>query len=95
MHHVLLKAGYSVNQVVAIMAGFSLFFGVIAIAAERNGVPEAVMFFSFLVLWGAYVAGLKHPKVLQAIARRLVAPCPDRAGSGHVSAAAGGDAKRD
>lgn len=95
MHHVLLKAGYSVNQVVAIMAGFSLLFGVIAIAAERNGVPEAVMFFSFLMLWGAYVAGLKHPKVLQAIARRLVAPCPDRAGSGHVSAAAGGAAKRD
>lgn len=81
MHHVLLNAGYSVNQVVAIMAGFSLLCGVVAIAAERSGVPGVVMFVSFLGLWGAYVAGLRHPKVLQAVARRLVAPPADRAGS--------------
>lgn len=81
MHHVLLKAGYPVNQVVAIMAGFSLLFGVVGIAAERNGVPEAVMFVIFLGLWAAYAAGLKHPTVLQAMARRLVPPPAVRAGS--------------
>lgn len=74
MHHVLLKAGYTVNQVVVIMAGFSLLCGVVAIAAERSGVPEAFMFVSFLVLWGAYVAGLKHPEAVQDFARRLVPP---------------------
>jgi UDP-GlcNAc:undecaprenyl-phosphate/decaprenyl-phosphate GlcNAc-1-phosphate transferase len=82
MHHVLLKAGYSVNQVVAIMAGFSMFYGVIGIAAERNGVPEVVMFVAFLGLWGAYVVGLKKPKVLQGVARRFVQPLSARSGSG-------------
>lgn len=91
MHHLLLKAGYSVNQVVAIMAGFSLLFGVIAIAAERNGVPEAVMFVTFLGFWAAYVAGLKYPKVLQALVRYLVPPLAVRAGSG----ASAGAAKKD
>lgn len=91
MHHVLLKAGYSVNQVVAIMAGCSLLFGVFAIAAERNGVPEVVMFVVFLVLWGAYVAGLKHPRVLQDMAHCLVPPPAGRAGS----AASPGAAKKD
>lgn len=82
MHHVLLKAGYSVNQVVAIMAGFSLLYGVIGIAAERNGVPEVAMFVTFLGLWGAYVVGLKNPKGLQAIARRLIPPLATRSSSG-------------
>ncbi|NJD34709.1 MAG: undecaprenyl/decaprenyl-phosphate alpha-N-acetylglucosaminyl 1-phosphate transferase [Betaproteobacteria bacterium] len=91
MHHLLLMAGYSVNQVVAIMAGFSLFFGVVAIAAEHNGVPEAVMFVTFLGLWGAYVAGLKHPKVMQAMARCIVPPLAGRASS----AASAGAAKKD
>lgn len=82
MHHVLLKAGYSVNQVVAIMAGFSLLYGVIGIAAERNGVPEGVMFLAFLGLWGGYIAALRKPQRLQAIARRLVTPLSPRSGSG-------------
>ena len=68
------------NQVVAIMAGFSLLYGVIGIAAERNGVPEVVMFVTFPGLWGAYVAGLKHPKDLQAIVRRLIPPAATRSG---------------
>lgn len=82
MHHILLKAGYSVNQVVALMAGFSMIYGVIGIAAERNGVPQVVMFIAFLGLWGAYVAGLKYPRRLQGIARRLVPPRSARSGSG-------------
>ncbi|MDK9704397.1 MAG: undecaprenyl/decaprenyl-phosphate alpha-N-acetylglucosaminyl 1-phosphate transferase [Sulfuritalea sp.] len=74
MHHVLLKAGYSVNQVVAIMAGCSLIYGVIGITAERSGVPEAAMLVAFLVLWGLYVVALKHPVRLQATAKRLIPP---------------------
>lgn len=81
MHHVLLKAGYSVNQVVAIMAGFSFAYGVIAIAAERSGVPEVAMFVAFLGLWGLYVLGLKHPERLQVIAKRLISPLSSRSGS--------------
>jgi len=74
MHHVLLKAGYSVNQVVGIMAGCSAIYGVIGIVAERNGVPELAMFIAFLVLWSLYVAALKHPVRLQATAKRLIRP---------------------
>jgi UDP-GlcNAc:undecaprenyl-phosphate GlcNAc-1-phosphate transferase len=82
MHHVLLKAGYPVNQVVLIMAGFSFLYGAIGIAAERNGIPEVAMFVVFLGLWAAYVVGLKHPQGLQAIARRLIPPLSARPDSG-------------
>ena len=69
------------NQVAAIMAGFLLLYGVTDIAAERNGVPEVVMFMAFLGVWGAYVAGLKHPKARQAIAMRLIEPLAARSSS--------------
>jgi len=81
MHHVLLQAGYTVNQVVAIMSGFSFLCGALGIAAERSGVPEAAMFVVFLGLWGAYVVGLKNPAGLQAIVRRLITPLSSRSGS--------------
>jgi UDP-GlcNAc:undecaprenyl-phosphate GlcNAc-1-phosphate transferase len=81
MHHVLLHAGYSVNQVVGIMAALSLFFGVIGIGAELHGVPQSLMFPAFLVLWAAYVLALKHPAVMQSVARRVLSPYAQRAGS--------------
>jgi undecaprenyl-phosphate alpha-N-acetylglucosaminyl 1-phosphatetransferase len=74
MHHVLLQAGYTVNQVVAIMAGCSFVYGMIGIAAERSGAPEAAMLIAFLALWGLYVVALKHPERLQATAKRLIPP---------------------
>lgn len=52
MHHVLLHAGYSVNQVVAIMGGLSIVFGVVGIIVEQSRIPEPAMFLSFLFLWG-------------------------------------------
>jgi UDP-GlcNAc:undecaprenyl-phosphate GlcNAc-1-phosphate transferase len=81
MHHVLLHAGYSVNQVVGIMSVLSLLFGALGMLADSRGVPEAVMFFAFLVLWAAYVLALKHPAVMQGIARKIVSPYAQRAGS--------------
>jgi UDP-GlcNAc:undecaprenyl-phosphate GlcNAc-1-phosphate transferase len=82
MHHVLLKGGYTVNQVVAIMAGCAFACGAIGIVAERSGVPELVMFIAFLGLWGAYVAALRNPKALQGIVARLITPMSSRTGSG-------------
>ncbi|MCF8177322.1 MAG: undecaprenyl/decaprenyl-phosphate alpha-N-acetylglucosaminyl 1-phosphate transferase [Sulfuritalea sp.] len=76
MHHVLLKAGYSVNQVVAIMAGSSLMFGLIGITAERSGVPEVGMLCVFLALWGLNVYALKRPELVRETARRLILPKP-------------------
>ncbi len=74
MHHVLLRAGYTVNQVVAIMAVSSCIYGVIGIAAEDRGVPEFALFVIFLGLWGAYFVGLKKPQWVLAIARCLIPP---------------------
>lgn len=81
LHHVLLHAGYSVNQVVAIMAALSLGYGGIAVVAEREGVPQLVMFLAFLVLWAAYVMALKHPAKLQTLVRRILPPRAPHAGS--------------
>lgn len=74
MHHVLLHAGYSVNQVVAIMGLLSIGFGVIGIIAERSGVPEPAMFLAFLVLWAGYVGALRNPAMARALVRRFVRP---------------------
>ena len=82
MHHVLLRAGYTVNQIVAIMAGFSFLCGLAGVVADRNGVPEAAMFAIFLVLWGAYVVALKYSAVVQVLANRLIPPASPRSGSG-------------
>ncbi|MBI5107790.1 MAG: undecaprenyl/decaprenyl-phosphate alpha-N-acetylglucosaminyl 1-phosphate transferase [Rhodocyclales bacterium] len=81
MHHVLLHAGYSVNQVVGIMSALSLCLGATGIFADRHGVPQALMFLAFLLLWAAYVVALKHPAVIQSIARRVLSPYTQSAGS--------------
>lgn len=81
MHHVLLHAGYSVNQVVGLMAALSLIFGALGTFADRQGVPEVAMFFAFLALWTVYVLALKNPAVMQGVARRILSPYAQRAGS--------------
>ncbi len=77
MHHVLLHAGYSVNQVVAIMGVFSIGFGVLGVIGERSGVPQSAMFVAFLFLWAGYVWALKSPATLHSIIHRLVCPAAD------------------
>jgi UDP-GlcNAc:undecaprenyl-phosphate GlcNAc-1-phosphate transferase len=77
MHHVLLHAGYSVNQVVAIMGVLSIAFGVIGIVAEQSGVPQSTMFLAFLSLWAGYVWALKSPTRFHSIIHRLVCPATD------------------
>jgi undecaprenyl-phosphate alpha-N-acetylglucosaminyl 1-phosphatetransferase len=81
LHHVLLHAGYSVNQVVAIMAVLSLVCGGIAVAAERQGIPQAVMFLVFLLLWASYVVALMHPGAVKALAPRILSPHASQSGS--------------
>ncbi|MBK7016874.1 MAG: undecaprenyl/decaprenyl-phosphate alpha-N-acetylglucosaminyl 1-phosphate transferase [Sulfuritalea sp.] len=79
LHHVLLHAGYSVNQVVGIMSFVALALGAFAVGAERSGVAQATMFLSFIVVWAAYVLALKNPPVTQALARRIILPASKRA----------------
>ncbi len=56
LHHLLLGAGLSVPQTVGAMAAISVSAGVIAVAAERAGVPAYLMFYAYLVVLGAYGA---------------------------------------
>lgn len=79
MHHVLLHAGYSVNQVVAIMAGTALASGVLGLALERGGCSEAVMFAAFLVVWAAYTLALKYPLAFRPLVASLITPAERKA----------------
>ena len=74
MHYVLLDGGYSVSQVVATKAMISLVFGLIALWAERVGIPEVLSFFAFLVVWAAYTYALAHPVRTLVVLQRIMQP---------------------
>lgn len=74
MHHVLLSAGYSVGQVVAIMSFVSLLAGALAVYAERTGVPESTLFAAFIACWGMYFAALAKPHHVRAVFPRVLEP---------------------
>ena len=61
LHYVLVDAGFSVSQAVWAMAFASLVFAILALFAQKHGVPELAMFVGFIVLLVAYMALLKHP----------------------------------
>jgi len=54
LHHLLLAAGLTTPQTVALIAAMSVAFGAVAVAAERNGVPAYLMFYTYLALLAAY-----------------------------------------
>lgn len=75
MHYVLLDAGYSVNQVVAMMAGASLVYGLIGLQAQRAGVSESLLLFAFLGLWASYLLALAWPHRLLQVFQCIMSPC--------------------
>lgn len=74
LHHLLVDAGYSVPQVVAIMSAISLGLALVALIGERAGVPEVLMFVAFLGLWAGYLWALLHRRCVLGVAMRIVAP---------------------
>lgn len=74
MHHVLLDAGYSTSQVVAVMAGASLVYGLIGLQAQRAGVPEHLLLFAFLGLWASYLLALAQPHRVVQMLRFVMRP---------------------
>lgn len=70
LHYVLLRAGYSVNQVVAIKAGLSALLGGIGVAAWRLHVPDYLMFYLFMLLLGFYYYAMRHAWRLTKALRR-------------------------
>lgn len=53
-HHYLRQLGFSVNQTLAISVLAAVVLAAIGLTAESKGVPEHVMFYAFLGLFGAY-----------------------------------------
>jgi UDP-GlcNAc:undecaprenyl-phosphate GlcNAc-1-phosphate transferase len=74
LHYVLLDAGYSVGQVVAMMSAASLAFGLLALAARDAGASEPALFLAFLVVWGGYWLALARPGKTVRVAALVVKP---------------------
>jgi len=74
LHYILIDAGFSVGQVVGMLAGASLVLSLLATRAEAYGVPEVIMLAGFVVLLLVYLAVLANPTaVSQWLSRRPVA----------------------
>jgi UDP-GlcNAc:undecaprenyl-phosphate GlcNAc-1-phosphate transferase len=60
LHHILLWAGFSHGQTVAIVYVLTLLPAAFGVAGWWLGVPEYVMFYSFMALSGLYFYGMLH-----------------------------------
>jgi UDP-GlcNAc:undecaprenyl-phosphate/decaprenyl-phosphate GlcNAc-1-phosphate transferase len=70
-HHILLAAGYTVNQSVAIISGVALTLATTGVAGYYLQVPEHLMFLSLLGLFALYFWGVMHAwRVMKAVRRR-------------------------
>lgn len=70
LHHILLRAGYSDSQVVHFIHLVAVACGLIGFFGWRWDVPDAVMFYSFLAIFGLYFYGVTHAWKLM----RLIVP---------------------
>jgi UDP-GlcNAc:undecaprenyl-phosphate/decaprenyl-phosphate GlcNAc-1-phosphate transferase len=70
LHHILLRAGCSIGQTVAIKVGISFVLGGIGVATWIFRVPEYVMFYAFMAILGLYYYGTSHAWRLVKTLRR-------------------------
>lgn len=71
LHHIFLRSGFSVPQTTLLIMGLSLAFGMIGMGAWYFGVPEHVMFYSFVLLFLAYFTGMLYAWKLMRLVRRV------------------------
>ena len=57
LHHLLIAAGLTIPQTVAVIVGLSAVAGAIAITAEWNQIPAYLVFYAYLVLLALYCVG--------------------------------------
>lgn len=68
LHHIFLRAGYSVSSTVVMILLVSLLLGLIGLAGWHYGVPEYMMLYAFLLLFALYSLAMRHAwKVMKAI----------------------------
>ena len=71
LHHILLRAGYTPEQTVAIVYGLALLLAGVGVAGWWLELPEYVMFYGFMALFGLYLYGTLHAWKLMKRVRRL------------------------
>lgn len=68
LHHILLAAGYSVNQTLAVMLAFAVTLAAIGVLGFTFEIPESAMFFGFLILFVLYFWAMSRAwRVMRAI----------------------------
>ncbi|HEX3051374.1 MAG TPA: MraY family glycosyltransferase [Aggregatilineaceae bacterium] len=70
LHHILLRVGYTDGQVVRFIHLVAVLCGLIGFFGWQAGVPDAVMFYSFLAIFALYCVGVQHAWKLM----RLIVP---------------------
>jgi len=70
LHHILLRVGYTDNQVVRFIHLVAVAFGLVGYFGWRWGVSDAVLFYGFLAVFGLYFYGVQHAWKLM----RLIVP---------------------
>ena len=71
LHHILLRAGFTPGQTVIVVYAMATLLAGIGVAGWAAGVPEYVMFYAFLALFGCYLYGVLHAWKLMKRVRRL------------------------
>lgn len=77
LHHILLRVGYTLSQVVHFIYLVAVAFGLIGFFGWRLGVPDAVLFYGFLAVFSLYFYGVRHAWKLM----RLIVPLRHKAES--------------
>lgn len=70
LHHILLRVGYTDSQVVHFIHLVAVACGLVGFFGWRWGVPDAVMFYSFMAVFALYCYGVQHAWKLM----RLIVP---------------------
>jgi UDP-GlcNAc:undecaprenyl-phosphate GlcNAc-1-phosphate transferase len=71
LHHIFLRAGFSVQQTVGLIVSLSVALGAVGIGGWYCGVPEYVMFYSFMLLSLLYFFGMLHAWKFMKLARKI------------------------
>lgn len=74
LHHILLRAGYSHGQMVAILLLISAIFGAVGVIGHYAGLSDATLFYSYLALAFAYHQAMMHAWRLAVLLRRNAQP---------------------
>jgi UDP-GlcNAc:undecaprenyl-phosphate GlcNAc-1-phosphate transferase len=71
LHHILQRAGFTPGQTVFIVYALALLLAGVGVAGWWLGVPEYVMFYGFMALYGLYFYAVLHAWKLMKRVRRL------------------------